>query len=29
MKINYIYKETSTTYTINAQNGMWYTTLSI
>lgn len=29
MKINYIYKEKSTTYTMNAQNDMWYTTLSI
>ncbi len=29
MKIKYIYKDTSTTYTMNAQNGMWYTTLTI
>lgn len=29
MKINYIYKDTSITYTMNAKNGMWYTTLTI
>lgn len=29
MKINYIYKDTSITYTMNATNGLWYTTLSI
>lgn len=29
MKINYIYKDTSITYTMNAYNSLWYTTLSI
>ena len=28
MEINYIYNSETTVYTTNAQNGMWYMTLS-